>query len=221
MITIRTLISGIAFGAAAVSFGQMPGEMPDLEHLPVIFLNQKVVADMQLSPAVRQKEMSIMMQGGMSMMGMAKGGQSSPGVKNKIMAAMRKWETDSLAPLTGPQRARYRQLTLQFEGPAAMQMPNVAAQLNLSSGQRAKLSQEIGASERAMANQMKNLQGSASSNPMGAMQQMRTAQQTIRAAQDKAAKSILTAAQWAKWNDMQGKKIPGITDLFGGRMGGG
>lgn len=217
---IRTLISGVALGAAAVSFGQMPGEMPNLEHLPLLFLNQKAVADMQLSPAVRQKEMTILMQGGMGMAGMVKGGAPSPDVKNRMMAAMRKWEADSLAPLTGPQRARYRQLTLQLEGPVAMQMPNVAAQLNLSSGQRSKLTQEIGASERAMANQMKGLQGSASSNPMGAMQQMRTAQLASRAAQDKVAKSILTPAQWAKWSDMQGKKIPGITDLFGGLMGG-
>jgi hypothetical protein len=215
------IVGGLACSGLSA---QLPGmDIPSgasVDYMPVIFLNPKVAQDMHLSPAVAQKETSLIMQMGMSMIG--QNADTNASAKHKaagMIAAFQKLEDESLAPLNQMQRARYRQLTLQFIGPPALVTPSVATKLGLTAAQKSKLSTVMETSMKAMAKGVSGMKSSASSDPMGTLHSVRAAQSTARAIQEHAAHSILSTAQRAKWQDMQGKKIPGIEDLLGS-MGG-
>jgi hypothetical protein len=218
---IRTMFGVGALVLATVSQAQLPGGMtpPDAEYMPPIFLNRHVVADMHLSPAVAQKETSIIFSDGMALMGMmnpgaAGGTPDKKALMAKAFAAFKKMEDDSLAPLNSAQRARYRQLSLQFVGPTALTSPKLAHQLGLSDSQRAKIESAVRSSSKGMAGMASGMQGG-SENMMAKYQQIQGAAKAARQSQEKALHAILTPAQWAKWNAMQGEKLPNIQDIFG------
>jgi len=221
---LKNIVTGLAFltvtaGGMRLATAQDLSKVPDLDYMPLIFLNKSVAADMHLTANVQQKEMQIFMQEGLSMASSLKGGSAGANVGAQAMTALKKMQDDSLAPLTQAQRERYRQLSLQFFGPTALITPKVAKKLGLSSAQQQRLAASFSSSGKALGSSASSARAGAHSDPMAAMNNLRSATAKARTAQETAAKAILTPAQWSQWQSMQGKKLPGIQDPFGGMMG--
>lgn len=198
--------------------------MPETDYMPAIFLNPAVARDMHLSPEVSSKEQSVMMEQGMALLPLFSQGNAHPSAQQKqkmamqVLAAYRKMEAASLAPLNASQRVRYRQLSLQFYGPIALLQPHVANALGLSQGQRQHLSKMIMATSQGMAKSAGALQG-AGPNMMGAVSAITSERSKARVIQEQKVKAILTPAQYAHWSSMQGRKLPGIDNILGGLGG--
>lgn len=208
-----------AYEARSHWTGQFPDgqSTPNTDYMPILFLNPKVVSDMHLSPAVASKEQSLIIQMGMQMLpavqGMRKqGGGSNSAAMNTAIKAFEELERKSLEPLTPVQRTRYRQLSLQFYGPAALAMPKVASQVGLNPAQRAKVDTLISAGGRQMLGQVPY--GSAQ-NMMSQMPKIRKSANQARASLERQVDAILTPSQRAKWRAMQGPALPGISDMGG------
>jgi hypothetical protein len=220
---IRNAIIAGGLAVSASSFAQMGG-MPNTDYMPIIFLNPAVAKDMHLSPDVAQKETSVIMQNAMAMMPalMDKSGGSSHNEKMAAaaMAGYQKMSEASLAPLNSAQRVRYRQLTLQFFGAAALVQPKVAKTVGITESQKSKLTAAFRETSKGMAAKAQSMQsgGAGAMSGLGGISGMMS---QSREAADRKAKVILTAGQWAKWTALQGKKLPGIDNIFGGLGGGG
>ncbi|HWD37217.1 MAG TPA: hypothetical protein VG944_00075 [Fimbriimonas sp.] len=221
-----TLVASFAvfspFASAQFGPGMTP---PNTEYMPALFMNQKVVADMHLSPAVAQQEQSILIQEGMKMLStMGNRGQSVDRVKmaKAALAAYKSMSDKSLAPLTPAQRVRYRQLSLQFFGPLALIQPKVTKQLEITPAQHAKMVAIIAKNSRQVAASMPK-PGSNANGYMSGYQNVMQAQARARASEEAQMKAVLTRGQRAKWAAMQGRILPGIDNPlagFGGMMGG-
>jgi hypothetical protein len=221
MLKVRNIwIAGLLAISAPVA-AQLPPGLQGLsaDYMPLIFINPRVAADMHLSPAVAQKEQTLFFQQGMALLPMfmnqsgGKAGNKSE-MMGKVLAAFKKMQESSLAPLSPAQRVRYRQLTLQFEGPAALVEPKVAHSLGLSEGQKSQLASAFYASSHEMQKKFQTMKVSTGGNAMSNLTSIQDVQAKSRIANEKRAKAILTSSQWSKWTALQGKKLPGIEKLF-------
>jgi hypothetical protein len=197
---------------AAAQFG--PGQMPNTDYFPILLLEKKVQQDLHLSSAVAQQEQTLVLQMGMRMLPALQGAKSS-GQMQGMFKAYQDLETKAVAPLNPHQKARLHQLTLQFYGPAALDFPGVASRLGLTPSQKQKISAIMSASGRQM---MGHLPRSGSGDMMGQFKDMQRRQNEARAVSERQVNQVLTAGQRAKWNAIQGPKLPGITD-FGNMFG--
>ena len=208
-----------------VASAQFPGmQMPNTDYFPILLLSPSVQQDMHLSPSVAQQEQGLIIQMGMQMLPMIQQqkGQSSQQRQQflkQMFKAYENLENKAIQPLNGSQRARLHQLTLQYYGPTALAFPQIAHTVGLTPAQQQKIGVIVSTSGRGM---MSHLPHGNGQDMMGQMGAMRRAQNQQRAEAERQVNQVLNSAQRARWNALQGRKLPGVTDLGGlGSMFGG
>ncbi len=205
-------IQTIGFRVQQSPFGSA---MPNLDYLPVLLFNPKVQKELDLSPAVVQQEQSLIIEMGMKMLPLAQTGNSSAQNRKQMIHAYEELEGRTIAPLNFAQRSRLHELTLQFYGPMALEMPSVANKLGLSPNQKTKIAEIVSENGRSMQGGVPKGNGGNMASQLGSMSKRMEAARAV--AQHKLDK-VLTPAQRAKWTALQGRPLPGITS-FGGLGG--
>ena len=207
--------------APSISNAQMKG-MPTVEYMPTLLMSPQVQQDLHLSPALAQQEQGLIMQAGMKMLPMLQQKQNAnrEQMAEQMKAAFMSMQNEIVRPLNAAQRARLHQLTLQMLGPVALAQPNVVRALKLTAAQQSRINEVVATSGRETLGHMPK--GGPGQNIMAQAQEMRKAQNRSRAISEQKVNQILTSAQRRQWDQMQGRKLPGVADFSGlGSMFGG
>jgi hypothetical protein len=221
--TICALAAAATAMTAPAQMGELSSAGVNLDYLPILMLNPKVVKDLHLSPAVASQEEQLIVQIGMKMLPalqqQGQGAGSREQMMHKMLGTFQEMSQKSVEPLNSAQRARYHQLTLQYYGPAALAFPSVASKVGLTAAQKEKISTILSANGQEM---MGHVPHGSGQNMVGQMGAVRKSSNEARAKTDRQVDAILTPAQKAKWAAMQGPKLDGISDMGGlGSMFGG
>lgn len=167
---------------------------------PRLLLNPSVQQELKLSPEQIQKIQALLgRQGGAPPGGGPPGGggqRMTPEEREKMRAEQ---EKQIKQILDASQYARYQQIALQQEGPAAFARKEVADALGLTESQRSQVRAILDAQRQA---QQDMFQGGGGG---GDRQAMREAMQKLREETNKKLLALLTKEQSDKWTAMLGK----------------
>jgi hypothetical protein len=217
---IKPILFVVTLLACSLAGAQLPSiQVP--EYQTFLLQYDSVQKELGISKAMALKMANVRAEARKTFMAVIQPATQSPTTQHhtpmaKVQAEVQKLDAKIVALLSTAQKARLKQIGLQYSGGFALADTRTAKALGISPEQQRKINMATLKAIRSMKSSETTTRGNGfknRANPRTALQHMAAERKKMLADLDADAVKILTPAQVASWRKMQGKKFP-IETLF-------